>query len=847
MAKKIILLVIILFFATLTTNAEVNWDDYYWEKMTIVPNDFPTSYWLEFYFLPDNPQYGFAVGTAGTNPNSGGSGVFAKTYDSGNTWHASYISGGSFHAESVVFIDINTGYCSGPGSLYKTTNGGTSWNLVRNFNGSWGCYAIDNNVWIAEGNCSNLGQKMYSSTNGGNSWQISTIPNSTNNHITDFKMLDKNKGYAIGSGAIFMTSNGGESWYELCNTEKIQWTSSPLDITNINWHEDINIYNRSILIPASGGCYGGGYGYRQGAALFSPDMGLTWNTFKTKGSMFGTWLTNDSCGWVCGYYKEVYYTRDYGKNWHLMNCGIENNSHMDDLWFINDTTGFICGQGGIYKLKKKEGSISILGDSLACQTNYVILKADNDYKQYEWYQITSQGDTIPTNKKGKEVVIENAGKYIVKGIQVDDCYYVYSEPFTISRGKNKPDITLTTYCFGDEIIFDFKDINDTILEIIFNPEIEYSNTGATPPQNNNFVLTDYSEDINRVGFVYGNVEEDCIDTLWFDITFKERVKPILKTDGATTFCDNIIRTLYIENAELFTNNTWYLEENQIAKDVPSLKPTQSGTYKVVASIDGNCTDSSDIVAITITDERDALQIKMDSTFFIDSVNYGKESYRKFILHNISNKEFVLNEVNFRYKFAFTTPMSQFPITILPNDSAELIICYSPTNLNLQYDTIYINDNCSVLDIPLSGFGKPNADSTTGVCDITIAISTHSITQKEIIKLGLPVPNPTDNKSKISYKIIIEKPEPNITKSYSNNNIPQPDANMSKNFTLQLYDIIGTPIDINYNIDAKNIEITDNTETHNGEINFDMKTLNSGVYFIRITYSTASKVFSIIKR
>jgi len=573
-------------------------------------------------------------------------------------------------------------------------------------------------------------------------------------------------------------------------------------------------------------------------------MGLTWNTFKTKGSCFGTYLTNDSSGWVCGYFREVYYTKNYGKSWHLMNCGIEGNSNMDDLWFINDSTGFVCGQGGIYKLEKKEDSISITGDSTICK-KYAILKADRDFEKYEWYQITSQGDTIPINKKNKEAVIENAGKYIVKGIHIDDCYYVYSDPFTISIGAEKPNITMDIHCFGDTISFyinNGKGGYANLLGTIIEPSediIEYALIGKETANNTPtyYKFFDYTDTIKRVGFIYGSVEEDCVDTLWFDIKFKERIKPILRADGKTTFCDNVDRILYIENAKLFTDNTWYLEEKEIAKNVPSHKPTQSGTYKVIASNNGHCLDSSDAITITITDERDALRITTGNTaLFMDSVNYGKQSYKKFIIHNISDKVFVLNDVIFRYKFAFTTPMSQFPITILPLDSTELIIYYSPTNLGWQYDTIYINDNCSIWDIPLSGFGKGNIDSTTGTCDIMITISTHSITQAEIVKLGTPIPNPIDSKGKISYKIIIE----------TAGNIENKTNNISNNWTFQLYDLIGTPIDIPHTIEEKNVEIINKTEIHNGEINFDMKKIYPGVYFIRISYGSATKVFSIIK-
>ena len=808
----------------------VDYEEFMWEATTFIPERYKNEYWLEFYFLPNNPKYGFACSMNGD---------FAKTSDSGKTWHASTIRQG-FHAESIHFADTNVGYVSGVGAIYKTTNGGNTWTpLTVRINGSpaflsgsWGNYVIgENDVWLAQGDCWFGGRQIiYKSTNGGSTWtSFDTAVNNT--HFTDLIMFERNGlGYAVSSGFLWRTLNGGIRW-EIFNTTPIMnWRSGA---NRHNWHEDIAIYNnRSVLIPMSPGC-NGGWSSGEGGLGFSSDLGRTWNTFITGGSMFGTFLLNDSTGWGCGYNNEVYYTKNYGRTWNLMNCGIPLATHLDDLWFINDTVGFVAGDGGIFRLVRRNQDIEITGDSLKCKHEFAELtvETEKDFTYYQWFEINENGDTILI-AGGKNIVVADAGKYFVRG-HILNCDYVQSAPFTV-RDFTPPTIEIKSegiFCTGDTVkiwvgnlayVVNYEwVIKDTDLQ---NVRIDLDTIFIENLQANSFEILLAYEDLNG-----------CNDTLRHEIYLHSRAKPLLVANGELSFCKNDTRIIRLVNANIFTENTWFRDNLAIANNISEYTVTESGEYFVIASVHQNCLDTSDILAVTVRDETDYLDFSENEIpFFIDSVNYGKQSSRYFKVKNIGDKPLTLNNIYFAKKFAFTVPVSQFPITLEPNESKNILIYYTPTNINEQFDTIYFRDNCTVREIPLSGFGKRNVDSAISICDIEIKATTHSVVQKKIFTVGSIVPNPVASKGKISYT---------VTTDLSENFIDNSD---NSNVTVQIYDALGNMLSTQFVREVINIIRTEQNEIENGELIIDTQHLARGIYFLRINLENTNYLQTIIK-
>lgn len=322
---------IIFFIILLSFNSKAQ----YWEKSNNIPEPYKNNYWLDVFFHPSNPNYGWVCGFNGR---------VIRTTDGGNTWSGSTIVDVN-HLEHIHFPTLNIGYVSGPDGIFKSTDGGNTWNDItpKEFLGFyWGCYFVDeNNGILVGGGCIN-NQTFYKTTNGGISWTKfeSNVPGSG---LTDVILYDKNGlGYAVSSGLIWRTLNGGATWDVFSNSG-----------TKV-WQEELTNINNSFLLPYSGiDCQGWG---PDGGARFTTNNGLTWNDFNTGKNMFGSFLINQYEGWVCGNDRSVYYTSDGGKNWEIRNCGLDSGNY-DDLWFIDSSNGWIVGNG-VYKLSNSKQLIS---------------------------------------------------------------------------------------------------------------------------------------------------------------------------------------------------------------------------------------------------------------------------------------------------------------------------------------------------------------------------------------------------------------------------------------------------------------------------------------------------------
>ncbi len=300
-----------------------------WKKSTNLPAGYTSTYWLDVFFLPSNPQYGWVCGF---------NGHVLRTTDGGNTWQGSQVPS-SANLESIHFVGTSIGYTSGAAGIFKSVDGGATWtNITPSGNPPlWGCYFLNADVGMVVGGGCGVGagtyQFFFRTTDGGQNWSLylDSVPNTG---LTDVILYSATGlGYAASSGRIWRTDNGGQNW-------AVADTSGP-----VVWNEEITNINSSFLVPVAGSeCGGGGLG---GGMLFTTDNGTIWRDYTTGVPMFGTYLLNTTTGWACGDGRSVYYTADGGLNWQLRNCGIEAGD-LDDIWFINENSGWVVGQG-VYK------------------------------------------------------------------------------------------------------------------------------------------------------------------------------------------------------------------------------------------------------------------------------------------------------------------------------------------------------------------------------------------------------------------------------------------------------------------------------------------------------------------
>jgi photosystem II stability/assembly factor-like uncharacterized protein len=149
-------------------------------------------------------------------------GIVFKTEDGGETWQPiGYPTlPGLFDIYDVRFTNRQTGWVVGVDndlghyrSIYRTTDGGQSWQLIVPLQAAVQYNAVDfvgNSGWI-------VGPRSYllRTTDGGNSWQQVNLPygNVTNLAFTDVGFATEQIGWMIGTlGYVLRSTNGGQSW-----------------------------------------------------------------------------------------------------------------------------------------------------------------------------------------------------------------------------------------------------------------------------------------------------------------------------------------------------------------------------------------------------------------------------------------------------------------------------------------------------------------------------------------------------------------------------------------------------------------------------------------------------------
>ncbi len=292
---------------------------------TEVNNGFPTSYnpWIDDFIVSPIPNgtvginniFAVASGVVYVSTNNGtqwwdtgwpseagpskcltinGDYLFTGEYGGyGGIWKYNTIqdtswvvqqSGTSEILFTVKAVDNNVVWTAGTnGSVLFTTNGGASWTSVGGgIIGSDFVYAVEaldaNTAFIAAN--SNTA-KIYKTTNGGGSWSL--VFSQTDGFIGGIQMKSDIEGYAVGSPVggkwtILKTTDGGNLWNRL--------TTEPIQVGNEQGLLSVQLLSNTIW-----------FGTTSGKVYRSTDLGLTWTSSATSGSLvYGLHFNSSSLG-----------------------------------------------------------------------------------------------------------------------------------------------------------------------------------------------------------------------------------------------------------------------------------------------------------------------------------------------------------------------------------------------------------------------------------------------------------------------------------------------------------------------------------------------------------------------
>ncbi len=331
---------------------------------------------------------------------AGQNGVIKST-DGGQNWTEVTPPATGVQWSSLSFADAATGWLGGQnGEVFRTTNGGTTWNLI-----STG--VLDDQVQLSFFNAS-LGyagvfRKLFKTTNGGQTWSL-LLPNAFGSHIHDLKIISPNSLVVSQGSRTYYSEDGGVSVnlvspapYAVNNfglaslPDGRVWLASSYHTVAVSNNGGISYTdqipgNKNTLQFVSfadqqTGWAGGGAGallrtanggetwtdlsfddpaYEEiydGQAfpadefwacgrnfiIRTTDGGDSWETLSDADTRFTSLCATPNRVYAADWNGKVHRTVDHGMNWEVLSVA---GSGLEQVFFLDDLRGFAAGSNG---------------------------------------------------------------------------------------------------------------------------------------------------------------------------------------------------------------------------------------------------------------------------------------------------------------------------------------------------------------------------------------------------------------------------------------------------------------------------------------------------------------------
>jgi len=258
-----------------------------------------------------------------------------KTTDAGETWKV--IKSSSDEIYTFLFLDSQTGFMAGEyGVIFKTTNGGSTWDWISPQNGRYGgadingIFFIDSMTGFAVG----LSGEIMKTTDGGKTWKGYAV---TYNNIKQLKFISNTTAYGLVGNSFIKTTDGGNTWTNM---------GAPVLTGNTTQFDFIN-ENTGYCI--AGGDINSSAGVAQ--VFKTTDGAKTW-TVTNNGleifydNLYSIKFVDVNTGFVSGGYNQnnTFKTTNGGTTWTQI-----NNYSFSQMKFINPLIGYGRSYSKIYK------------------------------------------------------------------------------------------------------------------------------------------------------------------------------------------------------------------------------------------------------------------------------------------------------------------------------------------------------------------------------------------------------------------------------------------------------------------------------------------------------------------
>lgn len=243
----------------------------------------------------------------------------------------------------IFALSSDTVFACGSGSVYRTMDGGDTWEINKNLLGIGRAitsvhFLNEKNGWMV----TRSGGYLFNTNDCGKTWNLHTINHNTDINLYKILFLDSLRGWVCGSerecvglgcwdnARMWVTTDGGESW-------------------TIQYFRDASTIKSLILNNDIGGWWGGidenGY---WGTIYKSSDEGITWNkqSIPDVNAIENMFFLDSLNGWAISnhyshpdnWFTQLIRTVDGGKTWNIQNNDFEYP--INNVFFINDSIGY---------------------------------------------------------------------------------------------------------------------------------------------------------------------------------------------------------------------------------------------------------------------------------------------------------------------------------------------------------------------------------------------------------------------------------------------------------------------------------------------------------------------------
>jgi hypothetical protein len=429
-----------------------------------------------------------------------------------------------------------------------------------------------------------------------------------------------------------------------------------------------------------------------------------------------------------------------------------------------------------------------------CEGDSVLLTLNQRYSMYEW----SDGSY------NEFLTVTKTGDFSVKAYDANGCndvFNIHIDVLPFPQPQINEGAETTEICEGESIILRTKE--------------KYSSYQWSSGEISDTIIVSEG---GKYSVIVSN-EAGCQGEDEINVNVIELPESTLTIFGNDLLCKG--DTLLIEAPKGASSYVWYKENiNNTIGSNDHIFVTESGKYYVEMLFGEKCPLQSDTVEIEVIDNVSYLEIQnaVNSTIDLGETTYFENLYYFLQISNIGDRTIRIFDARLKNGIAFSIPQSQFPFELLPDETKDLTICYSPTLLGMQTDTLVIEDICQSIELKLIGVCNKDIRAGNSRCDVPITITTKELPEKWLFS-SEPIPNPAKEVFKIEYIAIGRE-------------------NQDVELDAQLFGVLRES-----RINIENKIITDQNQNGkriiSGELVFHSAALSKGIYLIRI------KAFGIV--